>query len=289
MNAHMTGQTIDRLPAHTMESPTKSTSVGGSAIGAIGTEVAERGYVVLESVFGAAECAEIGALMAEAARAIGDPGTGEFGLVLHPLLDLAPRMAPFYANPEVIGAVRAALGADPRLAHSGGLIGGIARVFTGWHYHRSDAIDEAAWSLDPSRRGDGVRHVLANVYLDGSDDDLGPLLVVPRDAHDPLAPPSQDRRSEWPSQIALRVPPGSVVVFDQSVWHAARAARVDRPRRLFGGHYQPWCDPTPHREDQCHDLARLEPWLRALPDLERLLVGDRDGARDGGSGDEARR
>jgi hypothetical protein len=240
--------------------------------------IATRGYRLVENAFPEHELARYRSLLD---RACGDDGCGgHFGRVFHPALALLPDLAPFYANELVVDAVRAALGDEPRLAHSGALVGDATRAFTPWHYHRSDALDPAVWDPWRRERPTRVTRVLANCYLDGCDDDLGPLLLLPRRCDDPLAPPSREATSDWSGAIALQLAPGTVVVFDQSVWHAARPARVERRRRLLGGHYQGWSDPTPHREDNRSLTPALSAWLERLPMLRRLLIsGARDAAR----------
>jgi hypothetical protein len=241
-------------------------------MGAARQSVLEKGYCILESVYSERDCAEMREIFQRAWSAAGRPGQGgTFGFVMHPLLKYAPEMARFYANPVVIDALRDVLQDAPRLAHSGGLMSDATRNFTEWHYHRSDIVDEkVVWNLNRAERPNGIERVLGNVYIDGSSDEMGPLLLYPRRAGERLAPPFLDKFSDWPGQVVVHCAPGSMLIFDQSVFHAARSAKAGLTRRIFGGHYQGWNNPAPHRED---NLSGGESFLslKAAP-LFRSLI-----------------
>ncbi|HYE07412.1 MAG TPA: hypothetical protein VEL07_17990 [Planctomycetota bacterium] len=219
----------------------------------------EHGFAVLVSEFDAGELALIRAIVADAWRRAGSPPRGgEFGFVMHPLIAYAPEMARFYERPRVIAVLRDLFGEEPRLVHNGGLWSDGSRSFTRWHHHRDDSGDdrdgEAAGSGGLQAR---IDRVLANVYVDGATPELGELLVWPRRVDDPLAGPGFPSDREWAGQEVVRCPPGSVVIFDQSLHHAARPARVDASRLIFGGHYQPWSRQAAHREDNAADLPEI--------------------------------
>jgi len=235
--------------------------------------VLENGYHVLEAVYTEDEFREIRDIFHRAWIETGRPGMGgTFGFVMHPLLKYAPEMARFYANQTVIEALRDVLRDEPRLAHSGGLMSDASRKFTEWHYHRSDIVDEKlVWNLHRNERPAGIERVLGNVYIDGSNDDMGPLLLYPRRANDRLAPPYLDRHSDWPGQTVVHCPPGSMLIFEQSVFHAARSAKAGLTRRLFGGHYQGWSNPVPHREDNQFCGENLLAFKEKYPEFRALV------------------
>lgn len=236
------------------------------------TAIHERGYVVLEAEYSERELVEIRSLMRDAwLRAGGPRAGGAFGFVMHPLLASAPEMARFFSRPRVLSLLAELFGEQPRLVHNGGLWSDSSRHFTPWHYHRSSQDEALVWDLGRSERPERITRVLANVYVDGSTPELGELLVSPRGVGDTLAPPELGRDHEWKRQEVVRCPPGSVVIFDQSLFHAARPARTDAPRRIFGGHYQGWSEPQPHREDNAGDLPEIAAALAADPALRALV------------------
>ena len=234
--------------------------------------VLEKGYVVLERVYSEQDCREMRAIFREVWERSGKPGTGStFGFVMHPVLKYAPELARFYARQDVVDALTDVFQDAPRLAHSGALMSDSSRNFTDWHYHRSDIYDAHAWNPARTDRPAGIERVLGNIYVDGSNDDLGPLLLYPRRIDDVLAPPHTARTGDWPGQTVLYAPPGSMVIFEQSVWHAARPARTNGLRHLFGGHYQAWSNPTPHREDNHYDGEDLQRYKTELPLFKSLV------------------
>jgi hypothetical protein len=241
-------------------------------MGELRQSVLEKGYVILERVYSERDCADMREIFRGVWEREGQPGAGEkFGFVMHPVLKYAPELASFYARKEVVEALREVLGGEARLAHSGALMSDGSRGFTDWHYHRSDIMDAAAWNPDRTDRPTGIERVLGNVYIDGSNDELGPLLLYPRKIDDVLAPPHNFSVGDWPGQTVVYCPPGSMVIFEQSVWHAARPARASRLRHLWGGHYQAWSNPTPHREDNHFEGAELLQYKTTYP-LFRTLV-----------------
>ncbi|HYF51386.1 MAG TPA: hypothetical protein VEJ63_18370 [Planctomycetota bacterium] len=234
------------------------------------SQVEQRGYTILEAAYSSAECRHIRDIFESAwRRAECRSRGGRFGFVMHPLLRYAPEMAPFYARRDVISVLREVLGDEVRLAHSGGLFSDESRQFTEWHYHRTDMGSDKVWDLKRTEPPARVERVLANVYVDGSNPDVGELLLYPRRISDPLAPPTLARTGDWPNQIVVTCPPGSIVIFDQHVFHAARPSRGACARRIFGGHYQGWSNPAPHREDNASDhegleVYKVDPVLRGL-------------------------
>lgn len=236
--------------------------------------VLQKGYVVLERVYSERDCRELRTIFNAVWERAGKPGTGNtFGFVMHPVLKYAPELASFYARQEVIDALSDIFQDAPRLAHSGALMSDSSRQFTEWHYHRSDSVEDSAWNPERTDRPAGIERVLGNVYIDGSNDELGPLLLYPRRIDEVLAPPHahSNRNGDWPGQTIVYCPPGSMVIFEQSVWHAARPARVSGLRHLWGGHYQAWSNPAPHREDNHYDGADLQQYKAEYPLFKALV------------------
>ena len=224
----------------------------------LAAQVYERGYCVIEAAYSAQECAEIEAILVDAwRRDERDTMGGVFGSVFHPLLKYAPDMAQFYDRPDIVSVIAEVLEDEVCLAHSGALLADETRQFCGWHVHlNGDRYNE--WSPKPDDYGSRVERVLGNVYVHGSNETTGELLVHPRAVTDPWEAPRQDRGVEWDGQGVLTCPPGSVVIFDTALWHAARAPSRACRRFLWGAHYSRKGDPRPHREDNLHDSPELQ-------------------------------
>jgi hypothetical protein len=221
-------------------------------------QVYEQGYCVMEGVYSAQECVEMEDVLVDAwRRDERDTMGGVFGSVFHPLLKYAPDMAPFYDRPDVVSVIGEVLQDDVCLAHSGALLADETRQFCGWHVHlNGDQYNR--WEPKPDDYGRQVERVLGNVYVHGSNETTGELLVYPRRVTDPWDAPHDELSTEWDDQDVLTCPPGSVVIFDTALWHAARAPSQPCRRFLWGAHYSRMGDPKPHREDNWHDSPEIQ-------------------------------
>ena len=146
------------------------------------------------------------------------------------------------------------------------------------------------WSLSRSKSLGFVDRLLCNVYVDGSTDENGPLVVWPRRLADPWAPPTLQQDGDWEGQTVVRMPPGSAVVFDQALFHSARPPTARSVRRyIFGGHYTGWHNRRRHREDNfyapCDELRRFE---EAHPLLFRPRPVEEEGDGESGGGQRPR-
>lgn len=226
------------------------------------------GYCVLESVYDENECRQIRQILTDAWQRAGEPPMGgRFGFVMHPLLEYAPEMAPYYLKTEILELLALVLQDEVQLSHSGALICDETRDFCDWHYHLNSEhrSEEVMWNLDRQDHLDYFARVLCNIYLDGSNDDVGPLIVSPRRLTDPWAPASLERLGDWPGQTIVHCPPGSAVIFDIALFHAARPPQKPGRRFLWGGHYQGRHNTTPHREDNRYDGPELDEYKRLYP------------------------
>ena len=229
-------------------------------------QVSERGFCIVEGVYDNPECDQIRSLFAEGCARIGGITAAAPRLVFHPLLELAPELAPFFARPELTDTMSMVFQDDVHLAHSGAAINDNALtgpVLTTWHNHYHWDIPSAGLQRERPER------LLCNIYVDGTSTKMGPLVVLPRGLNDPIeavGPVEED----WEGQVEVRVPPGSAVIFDTAVWHCSRGGTTGL-RHLWGGHYQSWGNPTPHIEDNSADNPTLNGYIEELPLLERLL------------------
>ncbi|MBI4552004.1 MAG: phytanoyl-CoA dioxygenase family protein [Candidatus Latescibacteria bacterium] len=232
-------------------------------------EVRDLGYCVLEAVYDEDECQEIRILIDRLCAQRGGPSADAPRLVFHPLLRLCPEMGPFFGKAEVIEALAAVLQDDVRLAHSGGAVSNeqTKPYISGWHHHYH-------WEVPPGGLNrENPERVLGNVYTDGLSPEIGPLIVLPRGLNDSTNPRLDDRGTDWPGQVAVSAPPGSVVIFDTALWHSAKRGTRPGLRHLWGGHYQGWHNPKPHPEDNESDSPGLADYKRDLPALRRLIDG----------------
>ena len=115
------------------------------------------------------------------------------------------------------------------------------------------------WSPHRTKSLDHISRVLCNVYIDGSTEENGPLVVYPRRMTDPWSPPSLHKHTEegWSQRQVVHMPPGSACIFDSCLFHYARspATTVGVRRYIFGGHYTGWHNRRRHREDNFHRLS----------------------------------
>jgi ectoine hydroxylase-related dioxygenase (phytanoyl-CoA dioxygenase family) len=61
----------------------------------------------------------------------------------------------------------------------------------------------------------------------------------------------------WPGEVEVLLPPGSVAIFDTTLWHSAKAGTQPGLRRLFGAHYQGWSETRVHGEDNACDSPEV--------------------------------
>ncbi len=235
----------------------------------------ERGYAVLPSLLDARQRAHVAAVLDEVIVRDAVPAIHGFGFAIHPLLTRDRRVGPYYAHPLVMAAASRLLGDAAHVVHTGARVSDPAHApngeRVGWHNHAytQDLIEIAPG--DP-RRGLRPERLLFGWYLDGSDDDNGALVVLPRRFDDLLAPLGAHDQP-WPGEVAVHVPPGSAVMFTVDLWHAVRAPRATaKRRRLMGAHIQGRSNPKPHPEDHVHTGPEVAAAVVADPAL-------RDGLR----------
>ena len=233
-------------------------------------QVYEQGFCVLESLFGERERRETAAILRGVWEQRGKPALTGFGMGIHPMFEHAPAIAPYYYNPEVIDVLREVLRDDVRLTHAGARVSDESSEATiSWHEHYS-------WDKSNVTRRDRIERVLFGCYVNGSTEEAGPLLTYPRKFNDPPDRPHEAAAGDWPGQVVVEAPPGSVVIFDTMLWHNARRGTKPGHRYLWGAHCQGWSDPRPHPEDNIDEaqLRKLGPYFEQSPGLRRMVLGD---------------
>jgi hypothetical protein len=193
-----------------------------------------------------------------------------WGVALSPLLQNVPSMARYFEVPDVARTLESVLEARPRLMHTAARITSLGNdAWLPWHFHEYDGAD-GRW--DPTRTTPKSRftRLIATVYVDGSSENVGSITVLPRRLGDTTAPPSLDRDGIWPGQVDVEMRPGSILIHDVALYHAARRGRSDERRRIFGGVYQRASDPVGREVSLRVDRA-LRRRLDHLPTLRGML------------------
>lgn len=230
----------------------------------------ERGFCIVEESLDA-EARRVAAEVLDGLITDGQARDVGNGYVIHPLVTRDARIHDLFLDPTVLGIMAALFQDEPLLKHSGSRV--TDRYHTarlGWHIHPAAREEQQIQPGDP-RRGVRPRRVLCNWYVEGLSPESGPLLVLPRQYDDLLAPPLEDRGVAWPSEVAVSCPPGSAVIFSIDVWHAALPGTGGGRRRLFGGHFQGRNDNLPHGEDQVQEGPIVEEGIARNSSFARLM------------------
>ena len=232
-------------------------------------EVSERGYCLIESAYDEKECDQIRTVFKELREKRGGLSTEQTSMGFHPLLELGPEMAPFYEKSILVEAMAEVLQDDVRLAHTGAAVFSNAPsqpILTTWH-------DHYAWEIPPTGlQREHPERILCGVYVDGSDREIGPLIVLPRQLNDSVEAKG-DGDAVWEGEEEVVMPPGTAVIFDTAVWHCSRRGTSRGPRHIWGGHYQGWSNPTTHPEDNSADNPVVNEHRDKLPLLRAMLDG----------------
>ena len=86
-------------------------------------QVYDQGYCLLEGFFSTKSRETIIQILYQVWVNNGKPSmAGQFGYVLHPVLEFAPDLAPFYAQQEIVDLLAEILQDEVRLAHNGAIL-----------------------------------------------------------------------------------------------------------------------------------------------------------------------
>jgi hypothetical protein len=165
----------------------------------------------------------------------------------------------------VVATLAEVLRDDARLARTGARITdeSSAASLAHWHNHFH-------WGAESLRTRTRIERVLALAYPDGTEDDVGNLVGLPRALNEPMqkVDPGADR---LPGEVVLRVPPGSVVIIDTAFWHSARRGNRPGRRHILGGQYQAWSLDRPHPDDAAVDTEEIAAAKARSETLRRLV------------------
>ncbi len=204
------------------------------------------GYAVLPSLVGQAECARYEATLERAWRRVGEPPlfsqedvhvepgmhVSPVGLACAGILRHAPGLADLLLRPVLLDLFARTLGEGFELELGTGVVCDASRGFLFWHHH-AGGIDEPDLRRKSYPHPSGVERIGCTLYTTPLDDAFGTLLVHPRRADSPTAPPHEPGRVPWPGAKEVRAPAGSVVLLDQGTWHAATPMRRAGHRYFF--------------------------------------------------------
>lgn len=157
------------------------------------------------------------------------------GLVIHKLLSFNPELHRDMLEPDIVAIVREVLGADMHLEFAGAVITNYTRPFFKWHNHVGGIEDEKYRRLGLRPAIERPERVAMIVYLDEMGPGTGQLLIHPRRVSGASGPPGPVDQLRWDEQVEVVGPPGTVVMIDQTTWHAALPRTVDQGLRLFFG------------------------------------------------------
>lgn len=211
------------------------------------TELLERGWAVVEGVFGPGDNARMKAIVEGIWDRAGRPSLGgRFGHAVQPLVSRHPDTAPFYAATALLDVVAEALGERPRLEYTGALLADGTRQFCPWHNHLGGndremrgRTDRQIWSRFREHHPGRLHRIVANVYIDGLDARTGELLVHERPIDASPGTLAGPMLGDWPEQEVVRCGPGALVLLDEAVYHAARPPNGlgASTRLLWGGFF----------------------------------------------------
>jgi hypothetical protein len=220
-----------------------------SEVAALSRQLVERSFAVMPGRYDLGKVERIRARIEAVHHSLGTPplwskqpitledgveicGTG---LVIHELLGRAPELSADVLESDVVEVIRGALGVDMQLEFAGAVICDHTRPFFEWHNHVGGIDDELV-----RRRGlrpaiEPAQRVAMLVYLDEMGPGTGQLLVHPHRLGGAAPPPQPVQRLHWEGQVEVQGPAGTVVLLDQTTWHAVLPRTIDRRLRCFFG------------------------------------------------------
>jgi len=239
--------------------------LGQAQVQALSRQLIDDSYAVVPGMYGRAKVGRIRSALAQIYARLDAPpmwskrpewirenievsGTG---LVLHKLLSFDPCLHRDILDPQIVAIVRRALGEDMHLEFAGAVITDSTRPFFKWHNHVGGIDDERYRRLGLRPRIESIERVAMLVYLDEMGPDSGQLLLHPHRISGDSPPPGDPQAEHWDGELAVVGPAGTVVMIDQTTWHAALPRTVDSdPRYFFGLWFAASSVPKSERVDE---------------------------------------
>jgi len=242
-------------------------------------QLRERGYTVFERTYDDAEVARLSETMTRLHALAGSPECYSreprrlapeielctTGLVFYKFIKRCPEHADLMVRPDIVAAIRGYAGQDVELELTGAVIADSHRPFFAWHTHIGGIDDSKYRHAGIWPRFDEPQRLMTLLYVQDIRGDNGPLLVYPRRVEEPTAPPHDLSAIDWPGQIELEVPRGSVVIMDQCTWHAVRAKTSAGLRSFVGCYFKsPKAPPTEWVDESIRGFAGGGELLQSL-------------------------
>jgi len=192
------------------------------------------------------------------------------GLALYGLLAFAPELAPDLFRPEALAVLEAILGPRMHLELVGAVLSDETRPFTEWESH-AGGIDDERWRKSGRRpRRPSIVRMVHFLFVDPIPAS-GPWQVIPRAVGDPVEPGGDIHDPDWPGAVAITATAGSVLLLEESVWHAVRPLSVPGRRRFVGSYFASPAAEVPIGRDRSLDAlaeagdSALQPLLAHRP------------------------
>lgn len=183
------------------------------------------------------------------------------GFTLSEILSHAPSLAEVLVDPALLSLFHELLGPKLELEMGAAIRSDHTRPFFFWHNHLGGIDGEDYRHAETLPQPTQAERIACTLYLSPLDEDHGTMLLRPRGYLDPPAHPAGDIQMPWPGAVELRVEVGSVLVLDQSTWHAVTPMKVAGTRE-FAGFFIRRRGVTAVRED-----PSIRPALHANPRL----------------------
>lgn len=247
---------------------------------AVAEQLTARSYAVLPGLYPADKVARIRGVLARLYERLDAPpmyskeprwladdievsGTG---LVIHKLLGFDAALHRDVLEADVVAILRRALGPDMYLEFAGAVVVDHTRPFFKWHNHVGGIDDERYRRLGLRPAIETLQRVAVIVYLDPMVPGSGQLLIHPHRVSGAADPPGEVDVERWPGALAVEGPAGTVVMMDQTTWHAALPREPhDELRYFFGLWFASAEAADPEREDETlRSLESPDPLLRSV-------------------------
>ena len=212
-------------------------------------QLVERGFTVLPGRYSADKVARIRGVLERIYQDLKAPPvwsahpnhlgenleTSNTGLVVHKLLNIYPELHRDMLQDDVVQILRGALGQDMQLEYAGAVICNHTRPFFKWHHHVGGIDEEKFRRLGLRPTIEAPERVAMIVYLDEMAPQTGQLLIYPERVNGAADPPAPIEQQRWEGQLEVVGPPGTVVMLDQTTWHAVLPRTIDHELRFFFG------------------------------------------------------